>query len=88
MLLTTKILRRKTNSAINEMYNAMKTGMTMTLITLVALTIGLIFTNSIVIKQIFTITIIGLLVDIVATYLGNAPVLLWYVKKNENKQNT
>lgn len=88
MLLTTKIIRRKSSSAISEMYNAMKTGLTMTITTLAALTIGLIFTNSVVIRQIFSIALIGLIIDIVATYLGNGPVLLWYSKKNETKQNT
>ena len=85
MLLTTKMLRRKNSPAIYEMYNAIRTGLTMTVTTLAALILGLLFSNSIVIKQIFTITLIGLIIDIIATYLGNAPILLWYVKKNENK---
>lgn len=88
MLLTTKMLRRKNSPAIYEMYNAIRTGLMMTVTTLAALILGLLFSNSIVIKQIFTITLIGLIIDIIATYLGNAPILLWYVKKNENKQNT
>ncbi|MBS3150007.1 hypothetical protein J4455_04960 [Candidatus Woesearchaeota archaeon] len=85
MLLTTKILRRKSSSAISEMYNAMKTGLMMTITTLVALALSLIFTNSIVIRQIFSIALIGLIIDIIATYLGNGPVLLWYAKKHETK---
>ncbi|HLC73298.1 MAG TPA: hypothetical protein VJH20_01535 [Candidatus Nanoarchaeia archaeon] len=89
MLLTTKMIRNKTQTpVISAMYNAMKTGLTMTIAALGAFILGFIFTNSLVIKQILLITIIGLLIDVVATYLGNGPILLWYVKKNENKQNT
>src|SRR3989338_8716390 len=85
MLLTTKMIRNKTQTPV---ISAMKTGLTMTIAALGAFILGFIFTNSLVIKQILLITIIGLLIDVVATYLGNGPILLWYVKKNEHKQNT
>lgn len=89
MLLTTKMIRDKTSTpVISKMYNAMKTGLTMTLAALAAFVLGFLFTNSLVIKQILLIAIIGLLIDVIATYLGNGPILLWYVKRNENKQNS
>jgi preprotein translocase subunit SecF len=55
--------------------------MTMTLTTLVAVTVALIFAESEVFKQIMTILCIGLIVDMIYTWLQNAGLLLWYVEK-------
>ena len=81
ILLTTKVLKRTGGSLFDRMYSSIKTGLMMTLTAVVAVTIGLILSNSLVLKQIFTIILIGLLVDVIATYGGNAPALVWYCKK-------
>jgi preprotein translocase subunit SecF len=50
-----------------------------------AITVALIFTQSEVIKQIMTILLIGLSIDIVNTWLQNASLLVWYTKSKEKK---
>ena len=84
-VLTTKALRRKEEGALFErMYEGMKTGLTMTGTTIAAVTVGYFVSSSTVIKEMFLIIIIGLLFDIIATYLNNAGLLMMYMrKKNE-----
>ncbi|MBI4154109.1 hypothetical protein HY501_02135, partial [Candidatus Woesearchaeota archaeon] len=82
MLITTKALKRVDEGTIVDRLAAgFKTGMTMTVTTIVALTAGYFISTSIVIKQIFLIIIIGFIVDVIATYLMNAGILLWWVKR-------
>ncbi len=80
ILLTTKVLKRTGPSLFARVYSSMKTGLTMTITAIAAVTVGL-FSNSVVLQQIFTIILIGLIVDVISTYLGNAPALIWYCKK-------
>jgi len=80
ILLTTKVLKRTESSLFARIYSSMKTGLTMTITAIAAVTVGL-FSNSVVLQQIFTIILIGLIVDVISTYLGNAPALIWYCKK-------
>jgi preprotein translocase subunit SecF len=85
IMLTTRVLKRKENSLENAISGAFKTGMTMTLTTIVAVTVALIFAQSDVIRQIMTILLIGLSIDIINTWIQNAGLLVWYVKrKNGN----
>jgi len=85
ILLTTRLLKRKENSVNERMYGAFKTGITMTLTSLLAFTIALIIVSSfsIVLSQIFTILVIGLAFDIFNTWITNASILRWY---QESKQ--
>ena len=80
ILLNTKVLKRSGASLFARIYSSMKTGLTMTITAIAAVTVGL-FSNSVVLQQIFTIILIGLIVDVISTYLGNAPALIWYCKK-------
>lgn len=85
ILLTTKLLKGK--KAVSErLLEAFKTGMTMTLTTIFAVIVALIFTESLVIKQIMAIVLIGLLIDMINTWIQNAGILRWYVEKKEAKQ--
>ncbi|MDD4877685.1 MAG: hypothetical protein PHO02_01460 [Candidatus Nanoarchaeia archaeon] len=87
ILITTKALKRQEErSVIERMFDGMKTGLTMTLTTIVALTAGYFVSNSFVIKEIFLIIIIGLLYDMVVTYLFNTGVLVWWVKRKAGGQ--
>jgi preprotein translocase subunit SecF len=84
VLLATRIIKRKESGTLNErLRKAFNTGITMTLTTLVALTVGLVISNSPIIKQMFAIIIIALIVDLISTWLMNASMLVWYTKKNE-----
>lgn len=81
IILTTKLLKNKEGSVNERMSQAFKTGMMMTLTTLTAVTVGLIFTQSDVIQQILFILLIGLFIDIMNTWVQNASILRWVVHK-------
>lgn len=81
ILLSTRVLKREEGTVYQRVLGAMKTGMTMTITTLVAVSMALIVTDSLVLKQIMTILIIGLLVDIINTWIQNAGILRWYMEK-------
>lgn len=85
ILLSVKVLKQKVSHNINEnIYTAMKTGLTMTLTTLLALITGIVVANSAVIQQIMTVLFIGLLLDIISTWLMNAGILRWYLQSKGN----
>ncbi len=84
ILLTTRVLKR-TGPHFEKTFNAFKTGLTMTITTIVALSVTLSITNSQILEQIFSIILIALIIDIISTWLMNAPLLTWYVRKNESK---
>jgi len=82
VLLTTRVLRRKeTGPLIDRMKSAMKTGLTMTLTGIAAMLVAYLIFQSPVLKQVFLIILIGLVVDIFATWLGNTAILKWYCDK-------
>ena len=86
ILLTTRILKREEGSLNQRIFGAFKTGMTMTLTSLLAIIFALIVVSSfsVVLTQIFTILAIGLGFDIVNTWITNVSILKWHVKrKNE-----
>ena len=84
ILLTTRVLKRKEGTIMERIYSAMNPGFTMTLTTLAAVLAALFITSSETIRQIMTILLIGLLVDIINTWLQNAGILRWHLeKKNE-----
>lgn len=86
ILLTTKMLKGK-GSMFKRYMDAFKTGGTMTATTILAVTVAMIFTQSLVIKQIMIIVLVGLLVDIMNTWLLNAGVLRMYVEKKGGSHN-
>ncbi|MBU3940383.1 MAG: protein translocase subunit SecF [Nanoarchaeota archaeon] len=90
ILLTTRVLKRKSGTYFSRMKGAFKTGMTMTLTTIAALTVGVIVTQSVIIKEMFTIILIALIIDLISTWFMNASLLTWYIKRKENEaiQNT
>ena len=84
ILLSVKVFKRKEGSVMDRIYSAMKTGLTMNVTTIVAISIALIFTTSEVIAQIMTILLIGLFVDIINTWIQNVGIIRYYLeRKNE-----
>lgn len=83
VLLTTKVLKRKEGTIMERVFSSMATGLTMSLTALAAITAGYFVSNSYVIKEMFVILAVGLLADIVMTYLLNTPILIWHVAKKE-----
>ena len=82
ILLTTRALKRKGEGKLfDRMFESMKTGLTMTAATLVALLVGYFVSSSFIIKQMFLIIFIALVVDIFSTYLTNSGILKRYCDK-------
>tara|TARA_Y100000310_G_scaffold344360_1_gene456729 strand:+ start:3377 stop:4276 length:900 start_codon:yes stop_codon:yes gene_type:complete len=85
VLLTTRVLKKREGTIIEGVFSSMKTGLTMTFTTIIALGVAYAISTSPVLKQMFSIIIIGLLVDIVLTYLLNAPMLALYAEKKSGR---
>jgi preprotein translocase subunit SecF len=85
ILLSTRVLKRKEGSVMERIYGAFKTGITMSLTTLIAVSVALIFAQSEVIKQIMTILLIGLVVDLINTWIQNVGLLRLYLERKAKK---
>jgi preprotein translocase subunit SecF len=85
ILLSTRVLKRREGTEMERVYGAFKTGMTMTLTTLVAAIVALSISQSEVIRQIMIILIIGLLVDLINTWIQNVGLLRLYLEKKAKK---
>ena len=83
ILLTTKLLKRKVGTLYERLGQSIKTGLTMTITSIAAVFVGYLFSAASVLKEIFLIIFIALIIDIISTYLGNASILLWYIKKKK-----
>lgn len=85
IMLTTRLMKRKEGGLNKRLYGAFKTGLTMTLTSFSAMLIALLVVRSFspVLTQIFTILVIGLGFDILNTWITNASILKWYVKRRE-----
>jgi len=84
ILLTTRVLKRKGKTPADRAGESMKTGLTMTSTTFVALLSMLIisyFTQISVIFEITAVLLFGLAADTISTWFMNAPLLLWYAEK-------
>ena len=84
ILLTTRLLKRKGEGALNHrIYNSFKTGITMTLTSLLAVVSALFIVKSfsVVLSQIFIVLSIGLCFDILNTWITNVAILRFYLEK-------
>ncbi len=83
IMLTTRILKRSEGSVNERIFGAFKTGITMTLTSLLAFAVALIIVSSFskILSQIFTILVIGLGFDILNTWITNVSIIKWYVNK-------
>jgi len=80
VMLTTRVT--KGTGDLNErIKRARKTAFTMVGATIVALMSLYIITESVVIDQIASIMLFGLVFDLINTWMFNAPILRWYVEK-------
>jgi len=83
ILLTSRVLKRKVGTIFERIISAMKTGLTMNVTTMAAIIVAMVFTSSESIRQIMTILLIGLLADIINTWLQNAAIIRWYAEKKK-----
>jgi len=82
ILLTTWSIRKKgEGTLLNRMWHSFITGLTMTACAIAVMITGLLFSNSNVIIEMFSIVFIALIVDVFTTYLTNAGILYIWCKK-------
>ena len=81
ILLTTRVIRNTEGSVQERLRGAFKTGMTMTMTTLAVMGAVLLTTTSPVLFAIASVLFIGLIVDIINTWLMNATILNMYAKR-------
>lgn len=87
ILLSTKVLKGKTGQMIEKIWDAMRTGLVMSATTIIAVIVALSFSQSDILKQMMIIVLIGLIIDMVNTWIQNAAILRWYVEKKEHKHD-
>ena len=83
VLLTTKLIKRKIGTMYERFAQSIKTGLTMTITSMVAVFVGYLFSAAPVLREIFLIIFIALIIDIITTYIGNGSILIWYVKSKK-----
>ncbi|MFA5382104.1 MAG: hypothetical protein WC356_02985 [Candidatus Micrarchaeia archaeon] len=86
MLLTMRVLKQQEGTAKERTFETMKTGITMSLtdfIAFVTLFILATLTNISTYNEIAAVTICGLIGDVIATWLFNAVILLYYLEKKK-----
>jgi preprotein translocase subunit SecF len=82
VMLTTRA-SKGTGAVKDRISRARKTAFTMFGTTIVALFSLFVITESVIIDQIASIMLIGLMFDLMNTWTFNAPVLRWYLEKKE-----
>lgn len=85
ILLTTRLLKRKEGTITDRALDAMKTGLTMSAAAIAAMGALYIVTvflipQAVTLSQIAAVLIIGLVADIIATWLMNLGILRWYLE--------
>ncbi|MDD3263511.1 MAG: hypothetical protein PHT94_01285 [Candidatus Nanoarchaeia archaeon] len=86
ILLTTKLIKEKPKNIQDGIYDAMKTGLKMTSTTIGVLIAVFFVSQAPAIKQIVTILLIGLIVDLMSTWFMNAGILKIYLSKKGVKK--
>ncbi|MBI2583425.1 MAG: hypothetical protein HYW25_02045 [Candidatus Aenigmarchaeota archaeon] len=81
IVLTTNVTKETEGTVAERAHDAMKTGITITTTALIAVIAMYLASGSAVIQDIATVLIIGLLIDMPVTWLGNAGMLISWMKK-------
>lgn len=85
VLLTTRVLRRK-GTITDATFSALGTGLTMSIATAMASLAGILLTKSETMHQIMLIIFIGMMADMIYTWLQNAPILKWYLERKAKQE--
>ncbi|MBR9676195.1 protein translocase subunit SecF [Candidatus Woesearchaeota archaeon] len=83
ILLSTRVLKRREGSVDDRIISALKTGVMMNVTTMAAVIVALLISESEVLTQIMTILLIGLLVDMINTWIQNVGILKLYLEKKK-----
>ncbi len=81
VLLTTRMVKRREGTLMERSIEALKTGLTMTTTTLVALTALYLVSGATALREIATVLIIALLIDVPNTWLTNFGILRMWAEK-------
>ncbi|MFH2020485.1 MAG: hypothetical protein ABIJ34_03670 [archaeon] len=85
ILLSTKMLKQTKSNWEEDLFGAMRTGLTMSAAGLAATIVSFLFTNNSTLKQIMLILIVGLTIDLLTTWIGNVAFLRFYMEKKNVK---
>tara|TARA_Y100000034_G_scaffold20219_2_gene23048 strand:+ start:12243 stop:13190 length:948 start_codon:yes stop_codon:yes gene_type:complete len=85
ILLTSKVLKKKEGLVMDKIMVAIKTGFKMSLTTIIAVIVAWQVSMSVEIQQIMTIVLIGLLIDLVNTWIQNVGLLRLYLERKSKK---
>ncbi|MBR9692334.1 hypothetical protein GOV07_00195 [Candidatus Woesearchaeota archaeon] len=83
ILLSTRVLKHRKGTIYESIISSFKTGMLMSVTSITAATIGFFVSQSTTIKQIMLIILIGLIIDIINTWLQNAGIIRMYAERRE-----
>ena len=86
ILLSTRVLKKKEGTVMDRIYGAMQTGLTMSATTLSAILIAFLLVKSEIVKQIMLILFIGLLVDLLMTWIQNVGILRLYTDRKAKQE--
>lgn len=81
ILLSTRVLKHKKGVVYDRVISSLKTGIIMSLTSIAAAFVGLLISQSETIRQIMLIILIGLMTDIVMTWIQNTSIIRGYAKK-------
>ncbi|MFA6073035.1 MAG: protein translocase subunit SecF [Candidatus Woesearchaeota archaeon] len=81
ILLTMRVLKRKDGTIYDQIISSFKTGMMMNIATLAAVIAGIFVAQSPILREIMLIVVIGVLADMIYTWLLNAGLLRLYLEK-------
>lgn len=85
ILLTTRLLVKRQKKTEERITDAMKTGLTMAGTTISAMIVLLLVATSGLLKEIAVVLLIGLVVDLINTWIQNLGILWWHIDKNKRK---
>ncbi len=83
ILLSTKVLKNKDGTVFQRMKESFKTGITMTFATIAALVLAIVVSKSLVLREMFIVISLGLLFDVISTYIMNTGLLKIYLKNED-----
>jgi preprotein translocase subunit SecF len=81
ILLTTRVLVHREGDLVARIKRAMETGLTMSITTFTAMLVLFLVSSSKVLDDVAMVIMIGMLVDIINTWIQNVGILRWYVER-------
>lgn len=85
ILLSAKVLKRTEGTVADRVLSSLKTGMTMQVTAISAMTVLWFVSPAETLKQIALILIIGLFMDMPGTWIQNVAILRWYVERKHGQ---